>query len=301
MASKKHDHTLVEGESTQRPTCGIVMPISEIDGCDEGHWVDVQNIVFESAENAGFQAKLVSTADDSGVIQKRIIQNLYDNDIVVCDVSGKNPNVMFELGMRLAFDRPTIVIKDDRTKYSFDTAPIEHLLYPRDLRYATIIDFKVNLSNKIKNTVKRANEDPEYTTFLKNFGQFKVAKIEEKEVSGQEIMLEELTALRRQMSMLRREIRGNARSVTGNIHHEREMYRERGDGRINICTGKRDFNSAVQFGMKSIETFEELTNFEIDDRGIDHYHVLFDSTEISRSRRSEIRQDLRSLLISMDD
>jgi hypothetical protein len=34
----------------------------------------------------------------------------------------KNPNVMFELGMRLAFDKPAIIIKDNRTNYSFDTA-----------------------------------------------------------------------------------------------------------------------------------------------------------------------------------
>jgi len=32
---------------------------------------------------------------------------------------------MFELGLRLAFDKPAIIVKDDNTSYSFDTAPIE--------------------------------------------------------------------------------------------------------------------------------------------------------------------------------
>ena len=111
------------------------MPISSIDGCNEQRWSDVKDILTESVETAGFKANLVSYADDVGIIQKRIIQNLYENPIVVCDVSGKNPNVMFELGMRLAFDKPTIIIKDDKTSYSFDTSPIEHLEYPRDLRF----------------------------------------------------------------------------------------------------------------------------------------------------------------------
>lgn len=75
---------------------------------------------------------------------------MYENPIVVCDVSGKNPNVMFELGIRLAFDKPTIIIKDDKTSYSFDTSPIEHLEYPRDLRYNRIEDFKSKLTDKIK-------------------------------------------------------------------------------------------------------------------------------------------------------
>jgi hypothetical protein len=46
---------------------------------------------------------------------------------------------MFELGMRLAFDKPTIVIKDDVTKFNFDTSPIKHLQYRRDLRYMDMV------------------------------------------------------------------------------------------------------------------------------------------------------------------
>jgi hypothetical protein len=53
-------------------------------------------------------------------------------------VSGKNPNVMFELGIRLAFDKATIIIKDDKTDYSFDTSVIQHIPYPRDLRHNQI-------------------------------------------------------------------------------------------------------------------------------------------------------------------
>ncbi|WP_353118770.1 hypothetical protein [Myroides odoratus] len=55
------------------------------------------------------------------------MNNIYNDEIVVCDVSSKNPNVMFELGLRLAFDKPTIIIKDEKTGYSFDTGVIEHL------------------------------------------------------------------------------------------------------------------------------------------------------------------------------
>lgn len=122
-----------EGEKpapADRPLCGIVMPISAMDGCSETHWAEVLDIVRSSAETAGFEANLVSSADDVGIIQKRIIQNLYDNPIVVCDVSGRNPNV-------------------DKTSYAFDTAPIEHLEYPRDLRFQRIVLFKETLAEKI--------------------------------------------------------------------------------------------------------------------------------------------------------
>lgn len=192
----------MENLDEKKDVCGIVMPISAIDGCPESHWSDVLQIVRSAVEVAGFEGNLVSSGDDVGIIQKRIIQNLYDNPIVVCDVSGKNPNVMFELGLRLAFDKPTIIIKDDKTSYSFDTSPIEHLEYPRDLRFSKIVEFKERLSEKLQATIRNANDDPNYTTFLKNFGEFKVAKINQKEVSEQEYVLEEIRSLRQMVERI---------------------------------------------------------------------------------------------------
>ena len=112
-------------------TCGLVMPISAIDGATADHWAEVKAIITEAVEaidEVKFTVRLVSDADEIGVIQKRIVQNIYTSDIIACDVSGKNPNVMFELGMRLAFDKATVIVKDDKTDYSFDTGIIEHVV-----------------------------------------------------------------------------------------------------------------------------------------------------------------------------
>lgn len=179
-----------------KQVCGIVMPISEIDGLSKSHWDEVYNIISESIVSAGFKPNLVSNSEDIGVIQKRIVQNLYENPIVVCDVSAKNPNVMFELGLRLAFDKPTIIIKDDKTNYSFDTSPIEHLEYPRDLRFSKIRDFGDKLANKIDSTYRKSIDDKEYSTFLKHFGTFKVAKIETEVVTKEDLIMEEVRSIR---------------------------------------------------------------------------------------------------------
>lgn len=179
-------------EEKPKEVCGIIMPIGGTAQYPESHWVDVREIIEEAIDAAGFAPNLVSDASDVGIIQKRIIQNLYENPIVVCDVSSKNPNVMFELGLRLAFDKPTIIIKDSQTDYSFDTSPIEHLGYPSDLRFNKIVEFKKTLATKIQGTYEKATKDKGYTTFLKHFGPFKVAKIETEEVSGQEYILDKL-------------------------------------------------------------------------------------------------------------
>jgi hypothetical protein len=191
-------------KETGKKTCGIVIPISAIDGCTETHWAEVLDILSQAITGADFEPNLVSHTDEVAFIQKTIIQNLYDNPIVVCDVSGKNSNVMFELGMRLAFDKPTIIVKDDKKTYSFDTSSIEHLDYPRDLRFARIVDFKARLAEKIKATHEKATNDSQYTTFLKHFGEFTVAKIEKKEIPGQEYILKELQGLQAAMQRVER-------------------------------------------------------------------------------------------------
>ncbi len=196
-------HTKHWNKSKEQISSGDIMPISPIDGCASEHWAEVLAILKESVELAGFEPNLVSDADDSGIIQKRIIQNLYSNEIVICDVSAKNPNVMFELGMRLAFDKPTIIVKDDKTDYSFDTSVIEHLNYPRDLRFAKIMSFKDALKKKIQGTYKAAN-NANYTTFLKHFGEYKVAQIVEKEVTSDKYILSMLEDLRYEVSSIRR-------------------------------------------------------------------------------------------------
>lgn len=189
---------------TELPICGIVMPIASMGNeYTENHWKDVFNIIKEAAKTAGYNAQLVSHSDSVGVIHNDIVQNLYQNEIVVCDVSGKNPNVMFELGMRLTFDKPTIIIKDDYTNYSFDISSIRHEEYPRDLRYNLIQDFKEKLAKRIKETVL-AYKDNNYTTFLKHFKnlQIKAPELETKEVSINEVVLNKLDIITKRLSRI---------------------------------------------------------------------------------------------------
>lgn len=172
------------------------MPISSIDKCDEAHWGDVKAIIESAVKSVGFHPNLVSNANEVRIIQKNIIENLYKNPIVVCDVSCKNANVMFELGMRLAFNKPTVIIKDECTDFAFDTAPIEHLPYPRDLRYNAMVDFKQLLAIKVKSTYEASQNSDNYTTFLGHFGKFSTVNLDAEEISQANYIIEELQIIK---------------------------------------------------------------------------------------------------------
>lgn len=281
--------------SEPKKICGIVMPISAIDGCDENHWLDVYAIIKDAVAMADFEGNLVSFADDVGIIQKRIIQNLYDNPIVVCDVSCKNPNVMFELGMRLAFDKPTIIIKDDITTYSFDTSPIEHLEYPRDLRFSKIVDFKNKLAHKIKVIAQQSQTTAAYSPFLQHFGQFKVAKLDQKEVSGQEYIIEELKNIKSAMARMDR-INNPASKNWFKKSNNEHLWENASDYDVDICLlDTSDENLLKVEKLLTSNEFKKLIKeYEIHSHGHDHRHLLLNLFDSSNSTR--IRNQIEEII-----
>ncbi|MNV20194.1 hypothetical protein D3C71_1110830 [compost metagenome] len=185
--------------------CGLVMPLALTDGRPAQHWAEVRAIIQEavqSIEGYEFKCDMVSNANESAVIQTSIVRNLNTNDVVICDVSGRNPNVMFELGMRVAFDMPVVLIKDDQTDFSFDIGPIAHLVYPRDLRYGPMQGFKADLAAKVKATYEKHAKGDAESSYLASFGPIKVAQLQTQEVPLGDLLIQQLNEMQNQLTTM---------------------------------------------------------------------------------------------------
>src|SRR4030095_16737329 len=91
----------------QRKTCFVVMPMSDVEGYAPGHWDRVYEEVFKPAcEQAGFHPDRAHTKKGTAIIMADVLLRLHRADMVLCDMSALRPNVMFELGLRQAFDQP---------------------------------------------------------------------------------------------------------------------------------------------------------------------------------------------------
>ncbi|ENO1824878.1 RNA helicase [Vibrio parahaemolyticus] len=178
----------------RKTSIGVAIPMSGIGDCTKEHWDEVYKIIESSFDKEIYDISIVSKSNEMAVIQNAIVNNLYYNDIVICDVSCGNPNVMFELGMRLAFDKPTIVVKDFETPYTFDSSPIRHIEYPRSLHYQSIIDFKNKIKSAVEQTLSSTQKDG-YRSFLSNFGDLKAAKVEDHVVPENEYIIKRLDGL----------------------------------------------------------------------------------------------------------
>jgi len=176
-------------DKSEKIICGLVMPISEIEGLGTDHWLNVRKSIERSINDKeeNIEVQPVFESEDAGLIHSRIVDNLFKNDIVICDVSCRNPNVMFELGMRLAFDKPVVIVSDDQTNIAFDSGPIEHIKYPRSLSFFAMEKFMDELKSKVHGTLRKIKEGS-YKSFLSSFGSYSPGKIESKQVTEGEFI-----------------------------------------------------------------------------------------------------------------
>ncbi|BEM14632.1 hypothetical protein LZ335_07375 [Serratia marcescens] len=117
---------LGESQGQSKLIAFVAMPFSEkTSNYPHGYFDEVlKHLITPSAVKAGFNAKTAKKAG-SEVIQSTIVNDLDAADLVIVDLTEHNPNVLFELGMRIAFSKPVCLIRAKGTAPIFD---IDHML-----------------------------------------------------------------------------------------------------------------------------------------------------------------------------
>jgi hypothetical protein len=147
-------------DSGRQKDCFVMMPISDIDGYIPGHF----NLVFEhlivpACREAGFEPIRADQIKQTNHIVIDIIKRIIESDIAVCDISAKNPNVLYELGFRQAFNKPVVLIKDERTESIFDIHGFRYVEYNSDLRIDNAKTSIEKLAECIRETYKAKDTD----------------------------------------------------------------------------------------------------------------------------------------------
>ncbi len=113
--------TLATPEKGGKLKAFVALPFSEKSGnWPKGFFSEVLNaLITPAGVDAGFQV-VTARKQGSDVIQATIINELLSADLVIADLTDHNPNVLFELGMRMAFDKPVALIRAEGTGPIFD-------------------------------------------------------------------------------------------------------------------------------------------------------------------------------------
>lgn len=199
MAAKQKPVKEIASEEIQE--CFIIMPISDPDGYDSGHFKHVyDNIIKPACNLADYEAYRADDNESTNMIHDVILKKILKAPMAVCDLSSLNPNVMFELGIRQAFDMPVVLIQEKGTKRVFDLAPIKTIEYPKGMVYHEVIAFQEKLSIAIKSTFEESSKPDNSNSIVKFLALQSAARIPD--ISGNEETMK-FNILQSEMSEIR--------------------------------------------------------------------------------------------------
>jgi tetratricopeptide (TPR) repeat protein len=66
-----------------------------------------------------------------GRISEQILESIKSADLIIADLTGNNPNVMYELGYAHALGRPAVILNQDVHQAPFDVKDFRQILYDR--------------------------------------------------------------------------------------------------------------------------------------------------------------------------
>lgn len=113
--------TLASPDGEDLPTCFVIMPFKErTDRYETGFFDEAMKNLFTPAGAAAGFRMVTAQRQGSDVIHSTIINALLDADLVLADLTEHNPNVLFELGVRVAEDKPVALVRARGTSPIFD-------------------------------------------------------------------------------------------------------------------------------------------------------------------------------------
>ena len=126
-------------------------------------------LITPAANQAGFAVE-TAEQDGSDVIQSTIINQLLKSDnLVIADLTDHNPNVLFELGIRIAKELPVALIKADGTGKIFDVDNMMRVLgYSANLWPTTVEADLPKLTKHIKAAWDNRTTGRNYMQILTN-------------------------------------------------------------------------------------------------------------------------------------
>lgn len=240
----------------KRDKCFVIMPISDQEGYPVGHFTKVFEQIIEPAiSEAGYEPYRV----DSNLLSQSIILEIFnaiqDYPMAVCDLSSRNPNVLYELGLRQAYDKPVVLIKDEKTPRIFDVSGINTIEYNSMRLYENVVEAKENLKSSIIATRKKGASAQSIVKLINTAK----AVNEEKTVSNDDIVMFQLRSIMSRLDSIETFSRKNDIKTRDDIYHDLE--RNRLFKNMTFKDAKLISNSIERIS-KQIKDAKETKNFE---------------------------------------
>lgn len=138
-------------ESTKpKPFCFVLMPF--VDSFDDIYKLGIK----EACNEAGAYCERV----DEQIFQERILDRIYNQiakaDVIIADLTGKNPNVFYEVGYAHALGKSAILLTQNVDDIPFDFKHFPHIIYQNKITF-----LKEELAKRVKWSIESPNDKVE--------------------------------------------------------------------------------------------------------------------------------------------
>lgn len=201
--------------------CFLIMPIADPDGYEKGHFGQVyRDILAPACATAKLNPVRADEVTETNLIHLDILQKLISAPMAICDLSSRNPNVLFELGIRQAFDKPVVLVQERGTPKIFDIAPLRYTEYRKELKYREVLEDQESIAEALRSTREAAKNEEGINSIVSLLSLSSPATL--KESSGDDTS-QLLRLLRSEVGELRTAIRTANRSELAALDSPSEL------------------------------------------------------------------------------
>ena len=138
----------------EKRTVFVIMPFSGTETHDEAEWTNIYETILKPAvEACGYLCERARIS--TGSLIKTIVGDLRNSTIVLADITDRNPNVFYELGVRHSLSKRTIIVAQRYDDIPSDLRGYWSVIY--GTRQWEVDKFK----DEIKRIISEIEKDPD--------------------------------------------------------------------------------------------------------------------------------------------
>lgn len=121
-------------------------------------WATIKLSVAEATKPDDITCTRLDEIRAAGRISDDLVSEIEKATLCIADITGNNPNVMWEVGYAMARAKPTVFLSQDIDDLPFDIKDMRVIKYDRDDLHGTL---KTSLRDAVIDTLGRYNIEPE--------------------------------------------------------------------------------------------------------------------------------------------
>lgn len=145
-------------QRTDKKRYFIITPIGNDNDSIRRHIDGIIDAAIKPALEPDYEVVAAHKITETGTITKQIIKEIYQDELAIANLTGNNPNVMYELAIRYCLGKPVLTIAEKGTNLPFDVMPERTIFYVNDPQGS--LDLKDAIRSYVLNVDLAKRESP---------------------------------------------------------------------------------------------------------------------------------------------